>query len=205
MPPHKNYIELFLGSGAVIRNKRPAAVNIGVDRDRSLIDIFNYPREMTFYDQGCFEFLANNYIQYRKDTYIYADPPYLFDTRFSDRPMYKYEFTDEDHERLLKELVKLDCMVSISGYESKLYNERLKGWRKVFYYQVDRAGRRRKECLYCNYPKPEQLHDYGHLGQDFTERQRIKRKINRHVNRLLSLPTLERNAILNAIQGLRNT
>ena len=31
MPPHRVYIECFLGSGAVMRRKRPAAINIGID------------------------------------------------------------------------------------------------------------------------------------------------------------------------------
>jgi DNA adenine methylase len=33
MPPHDVYIEPFLGSGAVMRNKRPARLNIGLDLD----------------------------------------------------------------------------------------------------------------------------------------------------------------------------
>jgi DNA adenine methylase len=33
MPPHDVYIEPFLGGGAVMRLKRPAAVNIGIDLD----------------------------------------------------------------------------------------------------------------------------------------------------------------------------
>lgn len=33
MPPHDVYIEPFLGSGAIMRLKRPAELNIGVDRD----------------------------------------------------------------------------------------------------------------------------------------------------------------------------
>jgi len=33
MPPHSVYVEPFLGSGAVMRMKRPAGVNIGLDLD----------------------------------------------------------------------------------------------------------------------------------------------------------------------------
>ncbi len=33
MPPHRVYIEPFLGGGAVMRLKRPAELNIGVDLD----------------------------------------------------------------------------------------------------------------------------------------------------------------------------
>ncbi len=53
-----------------------------------------------------------------------------------------------------------------------------------------------------NYPQPEELHDYRYLGEDFVDRQRIHRKIQRHVDKLLGLPVLERNAILAALRSL---
>lgn len=37
LPPHETYIEPFLGGGAILRLKRPAAVNIGIDRDPAVI------------------------------------------------------------------------------------------------------------------------------------------------------------------------
>jgi site-specific DNA-adenine methylase len=37
MPPHTTYIEPFLGSGAIMRLKRPARVNIGIDLDPEVI------------------------------------------------------------------------------------------------------------------------------------------------------------------------
>src|SRR5919198_2325026 len=37
MPPHEVYIEPFLGSGAILRLKRPARVNIGIDADPQAI------------------------------------------------------------------------------------------------------------------------------------------------------------------------
>jgi DNA adenine methylase len=39
MPPHSVYIEPFLGSGAVMRMKRPARVNIGLDLDGEVLAI----------------------------------------------------------------------------------------------------------------------------------------------------------------------
>lgn len=37
MPPHSVYIEAFLGGGALMRMKKPAALNIGIDLDAGLI------------------------------------------------------------------------------------------------------------------------------------------------------------------------
>lgn len=37
MPPHPAYIEPFVGGGAILRMKRPALVNIGVDLDKDVI------------------------------------------------------------------------------------------------------------------------------------------------------------------------
>jgi site-specific DNA-adenine methylase len=37
MPPHDVYIEPFLGAGAVMRRKRPASVNLGIDIDPAVI------------------------------------------------------------------------------------------------------------------------------------------------------------------------
>lgn len=41
MPPHRVYIEPFLGGGAIMRLKRPAIANIGVDSDDTIEH--NYP------------------------------------------------------------------------------------------------------------------------------------------------------------------
>jgi hypothetical protein len=37
MPPHEVYIEPFLGSGAVLRRKRPARLNVGIDLDARMV------------------------------------------------------------------------------------------------------------------------------------------------------------------------
>jgi len=37
MPPHRVYIEPFLGGGAVMRKKRPASVNIGLELDLAVL------------------------------------------------------------------------------------------------------------------------------------------------------------------------
>ncbi len=37
MPPHDTYIETHLGGGAILRRKRPARLNIGLDLDPEVI------------------------------------------------------------------------------------------------------------------------------------------------------------------------
>jgi len=54
-----------------------------------------------------------------------------------------------------------------------------------------------------NFAEPLELHDYQYLGENFRERERIKRKTNRWRNRLETMDTLERHAIMNAISQLR--
>ena len=59
---------------------------------------------------------------------IYADPPYLLQTRSGKQ--YKHEMTDGDHVQLLDMLLQHPGPVIISGYHSKLYDEKLKDWYK---------------------------------------------------------------------------
>jgi DNA adenine methylase len=42
MPPHEVYIETHLGGGAIMRNKRPAKINIGIEIDPKVIAMWSY-------------------------------------------------------------------------------------------------------------------------------------------------------------------
>ena len=50
-----------------------------------------------------------------------------------------------------------------------------------------------------SYPTPIALHDYQYLGEDFRERERIKRKIGRWQGKLKKMSRLERQALLCAL------
>jgi hypothetical protein len=86
-------------------------------------------------------------------------------------------------------------MVIISGYESELYRDRLSSWRVVRYRAMTRAGQV-DELLWCNFPEPEELHDYRYLGRGFRERERVRRRRARWVAMLAAMPALERAAIV---------
>jgi len=132
--------------------------------------------------------------------FVYADPPYLMTTRRSQRPIYRCEYSEQDHVELLEWLRALPCPVAISGYWSELYADLLVGWQTVTFSAQTRGGRPATEHLWMNYDAPDHLHDYRYLGDDFRERERIKRKKQRWVAKLLRMDGLERKAILWAIQ-----
>ena len=88
----------------------------------------------------------------------------------------------------------------ISGYASGLYSLRLKDWHVFTFQAQTRSGQSAIEYIWMNYPQPVALHDYSYLGDNFRERERIKRKKNRWINRLRNMDILERRAILAAIQ-----
>jgi DNA adenine methylase len=61
------------------------------------------------------------------DALIYADPPYLAETRdYGDD--YRHEMSEQDHVELAELLNERKGPVVISGYHSKLYEKLYKGW-----------------------------------------------------------------------------
>ncbi|PBC35772.1 DNA methyltransferase [Rhodococcus sp. ACPA4] len=64
-----------------------------------------------------------------QDTLIYADPPYLMETRT--QKMYASEMSVQEHVEMLDALVAHPGPVVISGYANHLYDEKLTGWKKI--------------------------------------------------------------------------
>lgn len=197
MPPHDTYIESHLGGGAVMRNKRPARTNIGIDIDPRAIraaKIWDVPG-LVLHNADATTFLAGYPFEGRE--LVYADPPYVAATKKNQR-YYRYEYSDEDHSRLLDVLLKLDCRVMISGYASALYEQALRGWNVKELVNVSHAGPRH-ERIWANFEFSTDLHDYAPIGGSFRERERIRRRTDRWVRKLARLPDLERRAVLTAL------
>ena len=89
---------------------------------------------------------------------IYADPPYVTSTRVLNGSQYRHEMTDADHEELLHALLSFKGMVLLSGYDSELYNDALRGWRKETCTTTAETGVKRTECLWLN-PRVCEWHD----------------------------------------------
>ncbi|EZH67922.1 DNA methyltransferase [Bacillaceae bacterium JMAK1] len=84
----------------------------------------------------------------RQNVLIYADPPYLLNTRTT--TAYKHEMSDRDHEELLKVLIDHPGPVLLSGYKSDLYEEILSDWKNETISSVAEAGAKREEVLWLN-------------------------------------------------------
>lgn len=85
----------------------------------------------------------------REDVCMYVDPPYVLSTRT--RKQYTVEMEDHDHEELLDILNKSKAKILLSGYDSELYNKRLRNWERMEFAATAEKGLPRTEILWMNY------------------------------------------------------
>lgn len=239
MPPHRSYLEPFFGSGAVLFNKPPSAIETVNDIDGDIVNFFAVLREQSedlarmihltpysrdvFNDahynkgtepldrayrfairskmgfgfktytqtgfkidvagrQGCYvsrywakmpELVMELAIRLKEvqienrpalnlihrfnfdNVLIYADPPYLLDTRGGKQ--YRYEMDEQDHLDLLAALIKHKGYVILSGYPSEMYDRELRGWSKLTRKSYNQNADSRTEVLWCNFAMPNQM------------------------------------------------
>lgn len=79
---------------------------------------------------------------------IYADPPYVQNTRTYN--LYEHELTDDDHRALLNALDTHRGPVILSGYTHSLYDTRLTHWYRVTMPALAEKGNLRTEVLWLN-------------------------------------------------------
>lgn len=250
MPPHPVYIEPFLGGGAILRLKQPAALNIGIDLDSAVIarmsewvrvrsrngenndaavrmiigrnaddeakssllniaendDACRRPtsektvtdRQFRFHRGDGISFLT--FYPFTGSELVYCDPPYVPETLKS-RCRYRHNLTSEQHAELLDICLNLPCKVMISGYWSKLYSDLLARWNSIQFEVMTRRGLA-TEWLWFNFTPPVVLHDYRYVGLNYRERDNLRRKKLRWVNRLKRMPALEKQCLLEAIASI---
>ncbi len=80
---------------------------------------------------------------------IYADPPYLMQTRHGKQ--YRHEMTTQDHVDLLNALKAHRGPVVLSGYDSPLYNDALHGWYREETNAIAQTATRRREVIWMNF------------------------------------------------------
>ena len=211
IPPHDVWLVPFAGHCAVTRHKRPAETNILWELDP---EVYKWWKEtnpeylvrnmdsMKHPDFSLFLSIMRWVTIGEKGTKIftYMDPPYLHCTRSSQK-RYPFDFTREQHTELLQLASKLPGMVAISSYPNRLYDQMLietHGWRKIEFTAQTRGGGR-TEALYMNYPEPTELHDYSYIGNDFREREAIKRRRETIIRKIDKMEGLEKSAMLQYI------
>lgn len=84
---------------------------------------------------------------------IYADPPYLLQTRGGKQ--YRHEMTEQDHVELLDALKQHKGFVILSGYPSEMYDRELAGWNRITRKAYNQNADARTEVLWCNFQIPE--------------------------------------------------
>lgn len=203
IPTYKNYYELFAGScaiGKILMKLQPDNRYFFNDLDKTILKKHLASAGI---DKNIYTVLNDDAIKILKslpvsiDSFIFLDPPYLYSTRNGIK-YYKFEMTDKQHLKFLAAArsLKINCMIIHPKCE--LYDNELKGWRQVIV-KIKYHNKTSIECLYMNYEQPKTLQTDIFLGKNFTDRQRIKRKAERFVNKFSSLPELERKYILSRI------
>lgn len=115
---------------------------------------------------GIDDMVKGNLIGFLDDPKVccYADPSYLDPEAEEKKPKdlgkgtYKFEFSYEDHEHLLKMIYQCKCRMVVSNYDSELYNRYLSeenGWKKLEISTKTSVGgkkdNKRVEVLWFNY------------------------------------------------------
>ena len=242
MPRHRSYLEPFFGSGAVLFNKPPSAIETVNDIDGDIVNFFQVLREhtdeliravsLTPYAHEVFDdahenrgetdferayrfairslmghgffktyqktgFKIDRYARERsycvdvwnrmpsvlseaayrlkcvqienrpalelikkfnfENVLIYADPPYLLNTRGGQQ--YRCEMNEQDHVELLAALSNHKGPVILSGYPSEMYDRELRGWRKITRKSYNQNSDARTEVLWCNFTASPTLFD----------------------------------------------
>jgi hypothetical protein len=197
IPAHALYVEPFAGSAQIYLRKRPADHSILIDADpRTAAALQSYAsRACTIHCADAISWLRR--MTFGVPTLIYCDPPYVHATRGrNDR--YQHEMTDEQHLELLSVLSTIGAAVILSGYPSPLYAAALRTWNQISFKTMTRGGWR-DESLWLNYDPPAVPAELTYLGDNFRQRQRIKRKVRRWRAKWRALPPAERAAIMAAL------
>lgn len=205
VPKHNIYAELFAGSAAIYSSFTvPAATavlnDINPEVHNLLCEKFR-DRTAVIWNRDAVEFLYKMQVIWKKNVFVFLDPPYHHSTRPLATELYKHEMKHIDHLQLLETVRLMKCNIMLIHPKCELYDTELSHWRKVEV-KVRYHQKTSIECLYMNYPDPIQLQDYSFLGNDCWERQRIRRKTDKYIEKFQKMPVLERNCIIDKLKEL---
>jgi len=200
IPKHQTYVSGFLGLDAVLRIKKPARFNIGIELNEKVVEIWKAarfpnkdiaPPNLTVLQKSFFEVDLPCF--YNRSTFFYLDPPYTWEERKSNN-RYDFELSLAEHEKMLVRVMELPCMIAISCYDNDLYRKYLKDWRKIQFDVITRGGTMATETLYMNYAAvpPSELHDTRFLGMDYRKREVTKKRLTTLLGKIARLEDYEK-------------
>jgi site-specific DNA-adenine methylase len=204
LPPMVRFVSPFVGNGGVERRLRlPQQVILNDSNDHVINQWENTIgknqqfRSVTLKNVDGLELIK----QYAKDdtsTLIYCDPPYLFESRVSQKNLYKHEWEYDDHVNFLNLALTCKCNVVISHPPHILYENMLQSWNVHDYQSMTSSGKKMWDRVWYNYLPPFVLQDYRYLGSTYRQREIIKNKTQRHLQKLEQLPLTHLQGILSA-------
>ncbi len=205
IPAHTVYYELFAGSAQIAKllsvGSKAAEIHLN-DIDPEVNQLLSVIPGASITNLDALDIIkSETIVAAGKDTFIFMDPPYLHSTRPNSTALYKHELSLRHHIKLLSSVRHLKCNVMIIHPKSYLYDTLLSQFRSV-QIKIRYHSKTSIECLYMNYPEVQSLHNSQFIGDNCWDRQRIKRKGDRLVNKLLALPPAERNYIIDRIQNI---
>jgi len=229
-PPHDLFVVPCLGDCAVLRRKRPARFQIGVDSDRRAVDRFGPKwRSRLPLSLICGDGLAVvsqlfrlGWVDVGADgnggavpgvwiggtvvpfsaVAVFFDPPYPLETRRGGR-IYREEWDRVKHVdglRIMRECAALGAAVVVCSYPNDFYEAELSGWRS-FSHQVGTRSGPREEKVWLSFDPPEILHDGRFVGADRRDREPRSRRARRLVARFKRIDRQERAALLQALDS----
>jgi DNA adenine methylase len=140
---------------STFRTKQPSArkvmANVWADFPKRINNICSRLQGVVIENKDAFELVRQFDAE---DTLFYVDPPYMLKTRDAGTD-YKYELSDNEHERLANVLKLVKGKVILSGYSSEDYEKWYAGWyRKEFESYADGnvlGGSKRIEVIWMNF------------------------------------------------------
>ena len=201
IPQFTTFIEGFAGGAGIAKSIYTGDKNIIlIEKNNIQVNVLKkeLPRAIVICDciisyLSEFKFIIN------PNAVIFLDPPYLFETRHNNTIYYDYELQYSDHVQLLMSLLQLPCNVIIIHPVHYLYDKMLFSWN---YKNVTIRYHRKNslEKIYYNFPYHIARNDYTGQGKNNIDRQRLKRKTFRFVQKLKKMPELERMILLDALR-----
>jgi DNA adenine methylase len=135
-----------------LRGGQPGDVNAWMNALSNLPNIQRRLQNSIILNEDCVSLIKR--YRHAEEVFFYIDPPYLLETRTS-KSVYDIEFDEAKHVELLDALQGSDAKWLLSGYESKLYNDRLGPpiAKKEATLSSSQAKKKntKVECLWSNY------------------------------------------------------